>query len=72
MNKQEKIKMGIARDFLFDIWKDAKSSSEDSWDDVQWESLPEKHQEEYLKTAGRLLEYLRSQGVVLIEEEKDG
>lgn len=70
MTKQEKIREGIARDFLFEVWKEAKSSEIESWDDVTWESLPEKHKTEYLKTAVSLLNYLHSQGLVIKVDRK--
>ena len=70
MTEQEKIKEEIARDFLFDVWKEAKSTTEDSWDDIQWDSLSEKEKGEYFKTAKRLLLYLHSQrGAIKVEKE---
>jgi len=42
----------------FEVWKEAKSTTEDNWDDVLWETLPEKHKEEYRKSASRLIEEL--------------
>lgn len=40
---------------LFDVWKEAKSTTDENWDDVTWESLPEKHKREYYLTANRIL-----------------
>ncbi len=52
---EDKIILDTAKE-LFDIWKEAKSTEADNWDDVTWESLPEKHQYEYLLTAKRIVE----------------
>jgi len=45
---------------LFEVWKEAKSDlpDGDNWNDQTWESLPDKHKEEYLKTARRNLSQL--------------
>lgn len=44
---------------LFDVWIEAKSGCPDGedWDDVTWGKLPEKHKEEYIKTATRIYGY---------------
>ena len=53
---------------LFDIWKEAKSTCEDNWDDVTWDSLPEKHKGEYRKTTHRLISLIRPS--IKMEERK--
>ncbi len=54
MDKDTELLTDIARD-LFDIWREAKRSETDNWDDVPWESLSEKHQNEYLLSANRII-----------------
>ena len=41
---------------LLNIWIEAKSTMPDgdNWDNVTWESLPEKHKAEYIMTANRI------------------
>jgi len=40
---------------LYDIWQEAKSSTEDNWDDVEYDILSVTHRREYEKTAKRML-----------------
>jgi len=54
MNKD--IEELIVRD-LFDVWKEAKQEFGNEWDDVTFESLPEKHKHEYYLTAQRIMGY---------------
>jgi len=44
---------------LFDIWVEAKSDlpDGDDWNNQTWETLPEKHRVEYIKTATRIFGY---------------
>lgn len=44
---------------LFDIWKEAKSSEEDNWDNVLFEQLSEKEKAEYYLTAKRFVGYYK-------------
>jgi len=48
------IKELVAKE-LFDIWKEAKSTANDNWDDVTFEALPEKHKHEYYLTVDRIV-----------------
>ena len=43
---------------IFDVWKEAKEDCDDNWDDITFESLPEKHKHEYYLTVERLLAIL--------------
>ncbi len=54
---KDKLEKRIA-EWGFDVWKEAKSTTEDNWDDVTWESLPQKHKEEYYKSARRLVDLI--------------
>lgn len=51
---RDDLEISIAK-MLFDIWKEAKSTEEDNWDDVSFDSLPDKHKHEYLKTSKRII-----------------
>ncbi len=55
---------------LFDIWKEAKSTCENDWDDVTWDSLPENHKKEYLLTAKRILSKVQEYYASLVGEEE--
>lgn len=57
----------IAKEF-FDVWKEAKSSMEDNWDDAFWDNLPQKHKDEYLKTAKRILALTNLSKAKAVEE----
>ena len=65
MSEDEEMREAIAR-WGFYIWKDAKSTETDNWDDVTWESLPEKHKAEYLVGADRLL----GQGLAVLAKDQ--
>ncbi len=52
------IKEWVARE-LYAIWQEAKSTEFDSWDDVTWDRLPEKHVAQYLLTAERIIEKVK-------------
>lgn len=54
---------------LFDIWKEAKETTDDSWGNIQFDDLPEKHKHEYILTANRILSKVLV-GEALIEEAK--
>lgn len=43
---------------LYLVWQEAKSTEAENWDDERWEDLPKKHQEEYRKTARRIIAQL--------------
>ena len=58
---KDKESIKIVCQYLFDIWKEAKESSEDEWD-IEYDALPEKHKHEYELTAGRLLMALENLG----------
>ena len=40
---------------LFDIWKESKENTDDSWDNIKYIDLPEKHKHEYILTADRII-----------------
>ena len=40
---------------LYDVWQEAKSPTEDNWDDVEYDILSVTHRREYEKTAKRML-----------------
>ena len=54
----DKVVVEIAKEF-FDVWREAKSTTEDDWDDVSWESLTENHKTEYRKTAQRIIDLIK-------------
>ena len=60
----DRIILDIAQE-LFDVWKEAKSSMPDNWDDETWENLPVFHKREYLLTAERIVRKVR----IFYEEE---
>jgi len=55
VNEYDEKREEVAR-WGFYIWKDAKSTEIDNWDDVTWENVPESHKVEYRKGVDRLLE----------------
>jgi len=52
----DELREKIAKE-LFDIWKDAKSTCEENWEDQDFESLPDKHKQEYYLTANRIIDF---------------
>ncbi len=56
----DRLRERVARE-LFDIWKEAKSTTPEPWDDVQWETLSENAKGEYYKTAQRILSFIRAE-----------
>jgi len=65
----EKLLEEIGKD-LFDVWKEAKSTCEDSWDDETWDSLPESHKGEYSLTAERIYSKVLSYFASLVGENE--
>ncbi len=68
---EQRLREMVAQE-LFDIWKDAKSSEVDNWDDVTFESLPEEHKHEYYLTADRIANYYKEKykGYVKLAEDQ--
>ena len=50
----EETREHIAKE-IYDVWKEAKEDCDDNWDDITFESLPEKHIKEYYLTVEALL-----------------
>ena len=53
---------------LYDVWVEAKQDTEDNWNDVTFDDLPEKHKVEYYKTAKALLPQVNEEGLLTDKE----
>ena len=59
--EEKELRENIVKE-LFEIWREAKESTGESWDDVTFESLPKKHKQEYYLTVERIIKYHEQAG----------